>query len=239
MGHSLYNTTLLVNLTIALFGIAGALFSFVWLVLRWNTPWRTRYLLGLGLSIATVVLVIGLQYAILFWVHLPAVGREQMAKFEAARAERFQESTHVFVGDQVPEFTVETLAGKSFSSRSDGRKVVLLNFFATWCGPCYSELPHLKQIWEAHHDNDNFQMLMIGREETVASIDAFRREHDLHLPIAADPDRAIYGLFASESIPRNVLISADGVVVFHRSGFYEEDLQELEMMIRHELAEAK
>lgn len=239
MNHSLYNTILLVNLAIALCGILGALLSFVWLILRWKTPWRTRYLLGLGLSIATVVAVIGLQYAILFWVHLPAIGREQMAKFEAAREQRFQESTYVFVGDKVPEFTMETVDGESFASRDARGKVVLLNFFATWCGPCHMELPHLKEIWETHHDDSNFQMLMIGREETVATVDAFRREHDLHLPIAADPDRAIYGLFADELIPRNVLISADGVIIFHRSGFYEEDLQELEMMIDHKLSEAK
>ena len=67
----------------------------------------------------------------------------------------------VKIGDAVPDFTVVTANGKLAAADLKG-KVVLINFFATWCPPCRTELPVLeKQVWEKYKDNDDFVLLVI------------------------------------------------------------------------------
>ena len=60
--------------------------------------------------------------------------------------------------------------------------VVLINFFATWCGPCRMELPHIQQIWEERKDNPRFRLLVIGREETMETVKQFCEENGFTLP---------------------------------------------------------
>ncbi len=77
--------------------------------------------------------------------------------------------------------------GNEFSTAQANGKVVLINFFATWCGPCQMELPHVEAVWKEHRDNDRFALLVIGREETTDSVRTFREEQGFSFPIAPDP----------------------------------------------------
>ena len=64
-----------------------------------------------------------------------------------------EQSTLTKVRDAAPDFTVKTTDGKEFKLSAHKGKPVLLNFFATWCGPCLAELPHVeKDIWRKHKD---------------------------------------------------------------------------------------
>jgi thiol-disulfide isomerase/thioredoxin len=116
-------------------------------------------------------------------------------------------------------------------------KVVLINFFATWCGPCQLELPHIEKIWSDLKHEDGFQLVVIGREETPEAVRAFRQERGFSFPMAADPDRAIYSLFAKELIPRTLVISPKGQVVYSTAGFLETDLEELNAMLKEQLSQ--
>src|SRR5208282_5264619 len=69
------------------------------------------------------------------------------------------------IGQAAPEIRVTTLDGKNFDLKEAKGKVVLINFFATWCGPCMAEMPHLQnQIWSRFKDK-NFVVVAIDREE--------------------------------------------------------------------------
>lgn len=219
--------------------LAVALFSFVFMILRWRTPQRRGHVVRLLLSLAAVPCFIGVHLALLWLVYLPALGREQMAQTEALRAERLAESSLIHVGDPAPDFTLTDADGSTFSTVDAKGKVVLVNFFATWCGPCLMELPHVEKIWSDYRDREGFQLLVIGREESMDSVRDFRSKQGFSFPIAPDPDREAYSLFAKESIPRTLVISPSGVVVYSKAGFMERDLDELRSILAQQLAELK
>lgn len=239
MSSEFYNGIALFNVSLVLLGFVGALSSFAFVILRWNSPQRRGHIIRLILSLVVIGFAFAFQYFILFVVYLPALGREQLAQMEVAREKRFQETTHVLVGDTCPEFALPNITGESFVISETKGKVVLINFFATWCGPCLQELPHIEKIWEENKGDENFRMIVIGREETDESVMAFRDEHRFTFPMAADSQRSVYDLFAKESIPRTIVIAPDGKVVYSKMGFMESDLRELENVLVEQLAAAK
>ena len=74
------------------------------------------------------------------------------------------------VGEQAPDFQLTTLDGRNVQLSRLRGKVVVLNFVATWCGSCRQELPHLeKEVWKGLKSKD-LEVLVVGREETVAKL---------------------------------------------------------------------
>jgi peroxiredoxin len=139
------------------------------------------------------------------------------------------------IGRVAPDFSLTTLEQHPFRLADQRGHVVLLNFFATWCGPCQEELPHLQNIWNEFRTNQAFSMLVIGREETTEKVAAFRTKHGFTFPLAADPDRSVYGRFASERIHRTYLISREGAILYQCTGYYETELAKLKALIKAEL----
>jgi thiol-disulfide isomerase/thioredoxin len=127
----------------------------------------------------------------------------------------------------LPKFTVKTENGILKSSDLKG-KIVLINFFATWCGPCMKELPHLqKEIWEKYKDNKKFSLLVIGREHSQSEITEFKVKKGFTLPIYPDEDRSVYSLFAKEYIPRNYIIDKKGNVVYTSISIDETEFKKM------------
>ena len=108
-----------------------------------------------------------------------------------------EETTLTEVGQMAPDFTVQTLDGSTFSLSANRGKVVLVNWFATWCGPCKEEMPHLQtEVWEQFKGQD-FAMVSIAREETLQVVQPFVAKYKVTWPFALDPDRKAYANYAS------------------------------------------
>lgn len=236
MSGDTYNAMTMGFLIAVLIAIAVAILSLVFMFLRWRTPKRRKHVLRLLFAVVAIPCLIGAQQALLWWIFLPALGREQMAKMNAYRAERLAATSLVHVGDRAPDFEITDADGAVFSMGDAKGKVVVINFFATWCGPCMMELPHIEEIWKDYRDRENFALLVIGREETMEAVREFRSKKGFSFPIAPDPNREVYSLFAKEAIPRTIVVSPNGVVVYSQLGFYEADMDELRAVVTEQLA---
>jgi peroxiredoxin len=154
----------------------------------------------------------------------------------SALADDEAKTTLVKVGQSAPEFTCKTITGEEFSLGQQNGKVVLVNLFATWCGPCQAELPHLeKEVFQKYADRKDFRLIVIGREHNAQELEKFAKEKKLSLPMAPDPKREIYGKYAEKYIPRNVVVGKDGKVKLASVGYTESGFQEIAQTIENEL----
>jgi peroxiredoxin len=140
------------------------------------------------------------------------------------------------IGDKSPVFSCKTIDGKTVDISKLQGKIVMINFFATWCGPCNLELPVLqKNIWDKYKGNKDFELIIVGREHTEKEVSNYVKRKKFTMPFAPDPDRNIFKLFATQSIPRNVIIGKDGKVIFQSIGYTEEEFKKIETLLAERL----
>ncbi len=140
------------------------------------------------------------------------------------------------IGYTAPGFELTTLDGEVFNLEAHRGKVVLINFFATWCPPCREELPYLeKDIWQ-HFDRDKLAVLVIGREEDDEIIQPFVDKHGYTVPFAGDPEMVAYSQYATRFIPRNFVIGPDGVVLYQSQGYAPHEFSEMVTLIEEAVA---
>lgn len=141
-------------------------------------------------------------------------------------------TTLITKNQSAPTFNFEISKGKVVSINDYKGKIVLINFFATWCAPCRKELPLIQeQIWNKHKDNSKFAMLTFGREHSWAEVNKFGQDQNFSFLLLPDLKRKVYGLFATESIPRSFLIDENGKIIYLSNGFEETHFNELKELI--------
>lgn len=231
MSANTYNALTAVILNSALFTLIVSTGYLVAALVGWRGPHRKRRLLRCAAFAAMFPILVVAQYAILQKAFLWSLAHER----QRTTQERIDAVSLVKVGGVAPSFQITDVDGNEFSSDEVRGKVVLLNFFATWCGQCIQELPHVEEIWKANRHSDEFALLVIGREETTESVAAFRKQYGFSFPVAADPQCSAYFLFAKKYIPRTFLISRDGEVCFASAGFSENDVAALKEELAKQL----
>jgi peroxiredoxin len=161
------------------------------------------------------------------------------ARCHAADTPDPAKATRVQIGQEAPAFEVATLDGQTFSLKEQRGKVVLVNFFATWCGPCLQEMPHLeKEIWQKYKDK-KFAMISLGREHSNDELKPFRQKNKFTFPMAGDTKREIFSRYAEACIPRTLLIDPNGRVIAQVIGYNEKEFQSLIETLATEIAKVK
>ena len=118
------------------------------------------------------------------------------------------------LGKPMPAFDLPALNGGATVRSADLRgKVVLVNFWNSWCIPCQQEHPSLTAFYERHKDDGDFEMIGILRDDTAAAAREWVRAHRDGWSFVTDPDGQASLVFGTTGQPESYMIAANGVVV--------------------------
>lgn len=126
-----------------------------------------------------------------------------------------------------PNFDLEAMSGERVSLADLRGDVVMVNFWATWCGPCRQEMPHLEALYQRYRDL-GFTLLGVNVEEDSSGAGKFLEETPVSFPILFDPKSSVSALYDVVAMPSTVIIDRAGNVRFVHHGYkpgYENDYQ--------------
>ncbi len=126
------------------------------------------------------------------------------------------------LGKPFQDLTVKDIDGNTFtlSEALKDHEAALINFWATWCGPCRSEFPAINKVYEKYKDKVAFIALSTEPKDTNEVISSFRESNGLTLPMGRDEGQKLYGTTKSTAIPVTVIVDRFGNVVFFQVGSF-------------------
>lgn len=134
-------------------------------------------------------------------------------------------------GARMPELTAVDLAGKRFDRKALEGKVVLIDFWASWCAPCKQELPQLERLYQKHKAK-GLVVIGVNVDRDLDKARALAKELKLSFPVVHDAEHAIAGRFEPPRMPSSFLIDRKGVVRYVHAGFRAGDEAEIEKQLK-------
>ena len=136
-------------------------------------------------------------------------------------------------GSTAPDFTLHSLGGPNLRLQEQRGRVVLLNFWASWCGPCREEMPQLNRLHEKYRAS-GVSLLGVNVDEDPSKVQALVAQLGVKFPVLMDTDKQVSRLYDMNAMPATLLIDREGKVRYlhrgYRAGFeqtYEQQLREL------------
>ena len=120
-------------------------------------------------------------------------------------------TTDLSIGSKAPDFELYDLEGKLHKLSDYKGTPILLNFWATWCGPCRSEMPHLEEVYENWKDKDLiFFAVNVGESST--DVTAFLDYFGFNMPVLLDNAKTVSRKYGVSGIPTTYFIDEDGII---------------------------
>tara|TARA_B100000676_G_C18053163_1_gene832557 strand:+ start:313 stop:804 length:492 start_codon:yes stop_codon:yes gene_type:complete len=136
-------------------------------------------------------------------------------------------------GEKAPDFTLKTLDGSNLKLSEQRGTVILLNFWASWCGPCRTEMPLLDALYEEYRDY-GFTVLGVNLDENRDQANRLLDKIPVTFPVLFDPQNSTSEAYGVDAMPTTVLIDRNGVIRHHHRGYkdgymdkYEHQVKEL------------
>jgi cytochrome c biogenesis protein CcmG/thiol:disulfide interchange protein DsbE len=107
------------------------------------------------------------------------------------------------------DFTLPALGGRTFRLAEQRGKVVLVNFWATWCPPCLEEMPAMERLWRKHKDA-GFVLVAVSVDTDPQKVVPFVAEHKLTFPIAFDSKMAVADKYGVRALPSSFILGREG-----------------------------
>ena len=142
-----------------------------------------------------------------------------------------------WAADRAPDFTLKAVQdGKEYSLSQFKGKVVLINFFTFFCGPCRQEMPVLEQLYKKYKAA-GFTLLGVNVEPKSADAEGFLKSTPVSFPILFDPDSKVSKLYEVSGMPSTVILDRTGKVRFIHHGYKPGEESEYLDQIRSLLRE--
>jgi thiol-disulfide isomerase/thioredoxin len=132
-----------------------------------------------------------------------------------------------------PDFTLPSLNGPNLRLQEQRGRVVMINFWASWCGPCRVEMPHLARLYEKYR-NAGFTVLAVNIDEDPHKAANLAKQLGMHFPVLLDTEKKVSRLYDLSTMPSTVLVDRDGRVRYvhrgYRDGYettYDQQIREL------------
>jgi peroxiredoxin len=129
-------------------------------------------------------------------------------------------ATTVQVSSPAPDFTLRSVNGPNLRLNEQRGRVVMVNFWATWCGPCRQEMPHLNKLHDKYRDA-GFVLLGVNIDDNVRAATDLAAKLGLRFPVLLDTDKSVSRLYDLGSMPATVLIDREGRVRYLHRGYRE------------------
>jgi thiol-disulfide isomerase/thioredoxin len=120
-------------------------------------------------------------------------------------------------GAPAPQIALPVVGGGTSNLQADRGKVVMLNFWATWCEPCKSEMPALQQLADELQDQP-FRLYSVDLQEDADHVDAFQRQYGLRLYAVLDGDGDAVRAYGVRALPSTFVVDQNGVLRLQRIG---------------------
>ena len=123
---------------------------------------------------------------------------------------------------QAPAFTLQSLDGRTVTLGQYKGDVVMINFWASWCGPCRQEMPLLDDIYKQYKDM-GFVLLGVNVEPDASGANGWLKKTPVSYPILTDPKSSVSQLYQVQAMPTTVIIDRQGVVRYVHNGYLPGD----------------
>jgi peroxiredoxin len=130
-----------------------------------------------------------------------------------------------------PDFTLRSTEGRNLRLQEQRGQVVLINFWASWCGPCKQELPHLNRLHDKYR-SAGFVMLGVNIDDDAKLGAATAARWGIKFPVLLDADKAVTRQYDLGAMPATVLVDRDGRVRYLHRGYREGTEEAYERQIR-------
>ncbi|KXH79748.1 peroxiredoxin [Sporosarcina sp. HYO08] len=131
-------------------------------------------------------------------------------------------------GDLPPDFTLPTLSGEEVKLSDLQGKKVILNFWASWCGPCRAEMPHMEKYYKKYKEKDNVEIVAVNLSTTerrgLKGVKEFKDSYKLTFPILLDEEGWAIDAYQIKPIPTTYLIHTDGTIAHKIVGPMDEKM---------------
>jgi len=139
----------------------------------------------------------------------------------------------VQLSSSAPDFTLKSVAGPNLRLQEQRGQVVMINFWATWCGPCRQEMPHLNRIFDKYRAT-GFVLLGVNIDDDPRAAADLAAKLGLRFPVLLDTDKKVSRTYDMSAMPATLLVDRDGRVRYIHRGYrdgvektYEEQVRSL------------